>query len=83
MSWWITQGAGEAGFRKNIREAEPIATLKKHRSGGLRYGLTGMLPVTMGGSKSLAPIFGVFLGVQNESDTAEIKLGDKFIVQQY
>lgn len=74
---------GEAGFRKNIREAEPIATLKRLRSGGLRYGLTGILPVTMGGSKSLAPIFGVYLGVQEESDEVEIRLGDKLSVQAY
>jgi len=34
----VDQATGEAGFRKNIRNAEPIKTLKSVRSGGLRFG---------------------------------------------
>lgn len=79
----VNQHDGEAGFRKDIRQAEPIATLKKYRSGGLRFGLTGLLPITMGGSKSLAPLFGVYLGVSNARHEEVVHLGDPIKVTSY
>ena len=36
----VNQTTGAAGFRKNIKEAEPLRSLKRLRSGGVRYGNT-------------------------------------------
>lgn len=69
----------ETGARdwKRVKNAEPVATLKRLRSGGLRFGLTGLLPHTLGGSSGLAPLFGVYLGLANEqTNPATIKVGD-------
>lgn len=74
---------GEAGFRKNLRNAEPIATLKHYRSGGIRYGMAGLLPTSMGGSRSLAPLFGVSMGTETAESVGEIKVGDQIEILSY
>ena len=79
----INQDTGEAGFQKNIKIAEPIVTLKRLRSGGLRYGLSGLLPVKSGGSKSLAPLFGVYLGTEHPDSSGEVSVGDLIRVLEY
>jgi len=89
----VDQTTGEAGFRQNrsksstnnsLRQAEPIATLKQFRSGGLRHGWTGFAPVTMGGSQSLAPLFGIYLGTE-ESDAMGkvVSVGDPIRILEY
>ena len=79
----VNQETGEAGFRKNLKTAEPISTLKRLRSGGLRFGITGFLPTDMGGSGSLAPLFGLYMGVDSQQSTLDIKVGDKVRVTEY
>ena len=74
---------GEAAFKKRLRTAEPIATLKRYRPGGLRNGFSGLLPITMGGSRGLAPLFGVFMGTETAEATGEIKVGDQITVLSY
>mmetsp|Transcript_24043 Transcript_24043/g.44604 ORF Transcript_24043/g.44604 Transcript_24043/m.44604 type:complete len:390 (+) Transcript_24043:47-1216(+) len=79
----VDQATSEAGFRKNIRKAEPIATLKRLRSGGLRFGLSGLLPTSAGGSKSLAPLFGIYLGCERDDSSGEVSIGDPIRVVEY
>ena len=79
----VDQATGEAGFRKNLRQAEPIATLKRLRSGGLRFGLSGLLPTRSGGSKSLAPLFGIYLGVDHADSSGEVAVGDPIRILEF
>jgi len=79
----VDQNTGAAGFRRNVTEAEPLKTLKRVRSGGVRYGLTGFLPVRMGGSKGFAPLFGVYVGVDSENADAIVRVNDPIRVLSY
>ena len=79
----VDQATGEAGFRKKMRQAEPIATLKRLRSGGLRFGLSGLLPTRSGGSKSLAPLFGIYLGVKEADSSGEVAVGDPIRIVEF
>mmetsp|Transcript_14053 Transcript_14053/g.45020 ORF Transcript_14053/g.45020 Transcript_14053/m.45020 type:complete len:409 (+) Transcript_14053:44-1270(+) len=80
----VDQATGRAGFRSSkVSSAEPLATLKRLRPGGLRFGLTGLLPVGMGGSRSLAPLFGVYMGVSDAAVAGAIQVGDPIRVISY
>jgi hypothetical protein len=80
----VDQETGEAGFVQNIKETEPLQTLRRLRSGGVRYGVTGLLPMTMGGSRGWAPLFGVYVGTEGfTSSQSIIKEGDEVVVNSY
>eukprot|EP01084_Bolivina_argentea_P100101 179822_1 len=82
----INQQTGETDFFKSFKTCEPVNTLRKTRS-SLRYGMTGLLPSEMGGSKGLAPVFGLYLGFAecNVEDIENIVInqGDEVIVLKY
>jgi len=78
----VDQETGDAGFRKGVRNAEPISTLRKFRSGGARFGVTGFLPTTMGGSRGFASLFGVYLGLERVEES-EIRVGDAVKVLKF
>ncbi|GBG26346.1 Molybdenum cofactor sulfurase [Hondaea fermentalgiana] len=73
----VDQKTGEAGFRKGLRKAEPLATLKQLRPGGLRFGISGFFPTGAGGSKGFAPLFGIYLGADDPSVSGTIRVGDE------
>jgi uncharacterized protein YcbX len=81
----VCQRSGEAGFRKGLRTpaAEPLPTLKALRPGGLRFGLSGLLPNSMGGSAGLAPLFGIYLGCPDADSRSELRVGDPVRVAKY
>eukprot|EP01090_Pellita_catalonica_P003650 TRINITY_DN13306_c0_g1_i1.p1 TRINITY_DN13306_c0_g1~~TRINITY_DN13306_c0_g1_i1.p1 ORF type:complete len:185 (+),score=23.34 TRINITY_DN13306_c0_g1_i1:493-1047(+) len=77
----VNQQTGEAGFRKGIKTAEPLATLKKFRRFGLRNGWTGLLPVSDGGvGGGVSPCFGLYCACDKE---AVVKKGDDVVVLEY
>ena len=81
----VCQRSGEAGFRKGLQTpaAEPLPTLKLLRPGGLRFGLSGLLPNAMGGSAGFAPLFGVYLGCPDADSQSELRVGDPVRVKKY
>ncbi len=87
----VNQETGETEFFKCGKNCEPLATLRRTRS-SLRYGATGLLPATMGGSRGLAPLFGLKLGFNLTASHVEsglqlqdevIQEGDEVIVLAY
>ena len=71
--------------------AEPLATLRRTRGGGLGLGFIGFLPVKMGGSHGVSPLFGLYAGPAASVDRSSahstargtLRVGDKVVVVRY
>mmetsp|Transcript_473 Transcript_473/g.1146 ORF Transcript_473/g.1146 Transcript_473/m.1146 type:complete len:410 (+) Transcript_473:183-1412(+) len=80
----VNQETGDAGYRKGLRTAEPLATLNRVRPSGLRVGLPNYFPPTRGTVTkwSASPLFGLYMGAQDVAKHGVIRVGDPIVITQ-